>query len=138
MIDLALLVAMQDADLCVIGEDGNWNTSPIKSDGTTVTEEGLWIFSTAKEPVTRQGLYTDEVTVATRYDSSISQAKKLIQIAQWVKNFNPCILTCGEYIPGQSFNVKQVTPDEGFSLDTVDSEGRFIKSYSFEVQYLIL
>ena len=137
MIDLAILLALQSEGICEYGLTGFWNESPIRSDGSITTGEGLWVIATTKDGVSRQGVYTDEISVATRYNDPVEQAKKLLDLAKFVQNFKPCELDCGEFLD-QRFRVLDLRQDEGFNLDSVDTEGRFVKSFSFRIQYMLL
>lgn len=134
MIDLAVLLAMQDAGFGQYGETLWWNQSPVMQDGTVSYNEGAWVNSAT---VSVNGdRYTDTITITTRFGDVIKQALYLLHLMTWVNNglINACSLSC-KPLADLTFEQVQVRKATAIDFDAIDGEGRWVKSIRFDVSY---
>lgn len=134
MIDLAIALALQDADFGVYGETIFANRSPVLDTGAVSSKDGIWV--TATTISYNAGHYTDQLTVSTRYYDAIQQGETLLRIMSWINStlVDACSLSCEPESP-IVFDHLDIHPASAIDLDAIDDEGRYVKSIHLTVTY---
>lgn len=134
MISLAIMHALQDNGFGTYGENLWWNSSPVMDTGVVSANEGIWVNSL---PSSVSGdMYTDTVTVSTRYTDPRVQTLTMLRLTRWLEDTAPkiCQLSCAPTLPITFTNV-DIRRLTAASLDAVDNEGRWVESLQFIVAY---
>ena len=140
MIDLAIALNLAENSLGEYGTTLFAGSSPIFGSGMVTNHSGIWVTATTIQ--SNQFTYTDNVLISTRYADVLEQDTALLNIEEWArKTPQPaCELTTDPLIHA-SFEIIAVRFDNnaaGFSVDGIDDEGRYVKSYGFQIQYKIV
>ncbi len=137
MIDLAVCMALQEAGYGVYGDTLFFGVSPVLDSGSVSSTFGLYVNS---QTVDIQGdLYTDSITISSRYDDVLEQGLTMYKLLWWVNNDfrSSCSLSC-EPISPLRFGHVRVYPCKGVDFDAIDGQGRWVKSLRFDVSYKLL
>lgn len=135
MFDLAIALLLARSGYGEYGKDIFWNVSPVMGSGEVSKEAGIWVNGLPQD--VRGDLYTDTLTVSTRYFDPIIQAETLMDIMKYGREDFPkiCDLTLEPIVPGFMFTHCDIKPPDAISTDAVDGEGRFVKSIHFNASY---
>lgn len=135
MIDLAIALALERAGFGKYGDTIFWNVSPVLQTGTVSENYGIWVNSTTVSSVA--DTYTDEITISTRYADELSQGINLMHIIDWVNGtlIDQCALGLEPLIHDCEFRIVQLSKSTAIDLEAVDSEGRWVKTVRFQIQY---
>jgi hypothetical protein len=135
MIDLAIAMAMQDAELGEYGETLFWNLAPTLDTFANDNDWGVWVNSTTQD--SGLGTFTDVVTISTRFTDILQQGRYLLHLLKWIRDSlkHECKLSTAPVQPGVEFPVVEFSDGTSINLDTVDGEGRLVKSVGFAVTY---
>lgn len=134
MLGLAIALSLQEQGFGTYGEDIFWNKSPVLASGSVVGDSGLWVNSL---PESISGdLYTDNVTVSTRFTDPLKQGLYMLQLlnlfrTQW---FDNCELTT-KPISDVTFTNVEILKGTSVSLEAVDNEGKWVQAIRFQVRY---
>lgn len=139
MIDLPIAISLAEHGFGEYGVDVFANMSPVYGNGVVTTTSGIWVNSQTEDSTTVG--YTDQVTISTRNRDRLTQYRTLLRIEQYVRRVlsKECCLTAAPYVPDVEFSINRVRTDGNrFSIDAVDSEGLFVRSFAFGVDYRIV
>ena len=134
MLGLAIALSLQEQGFGTYGEDIFWNKSPVLGSGAVSSTNGLWVNSL---PVSVSGdLYTDNVTVSTRFSDPLKQGMFMLQLlnlfrTQWVSTCELSTKPIGEV----TFTNVDIQRGASVSLEAVDNEGKWVQAISFQVKY---
>lgn len=132
MLGLAVAQELERAGFGTYGETIYYGISPILADGTPTGSNCLWVNSNT---VGVSGdLYTDTVTISTRFEDPFDQDKTLLKLCEWVRGNQTCVLSC-KPIADISFQHCEIQPPATVNFSAVDDNGRFIKELVFPVRY---
>lgn len=134
MIDLAMALALQSAGFGTYGRDIWFGTSPVLEDGSVTSNHGLWVNAST---VSVQGdMYTDQITISSRYGDVIHQGIVMVNLLWWLNNILPkeCMLSCTPLVELTYTSVRSHTAT-AVDMDAVDGEGRWVKSIRFNLDY---
>ena len=135
MIDLAIALALERAGFGTYGDTIFWNVSPVLQTGSVSDSYGIWVNATTVSSVA--DTYTDEITISTRYADELQQGITLMHLIDWVNGtrINECKLSLDPLIPDCEFQIVQQFKSTAIDLEAVDSEGRWVKTVRFQIQY---
>lgn len=103
--------------------------------GEVSGQQGIWVNS---QPISIQGdLYTDTVTIASRYNDPLKQAEVLTDLMKYARDGlkDVCTISLDPYVKGFTYPYVDIKPPAGISFDAVDGEGRWVKSLHMDVSY---
>lgn len=134
MIDLAMCVALQNEGFGTYGKNLFFGTSPVLDTGSVTNAEGIWVNANTVD--INGDLYTDQLTISSRYFDVIAQGYRMLDLLQFVNNrlHEYCRLTCNP-IADIDFVSIRVHPATAIDMDAIDGEGRWVKSIRFNVDY---
>ena len=135
MIDLGIALLLEQAGYGKYGVDISWNVSPVFGSGEVSGQQGIWVNS---QPISIQGdLYTDTVTIASRYNDPLKQAEVLTDLMKYARDGlkDVCTISLDPYVKGFTYPYVDIKPPAGISFDAVDGEGRWVKSLHMDVSY---
>lgn len=115
-------------------QDPVFGTSPVLDTGSVTNAEGIWVNANTVD--INGDLYTDQLTVSSRYFDVIEQGKLMLRLLHFVNNrlHEYCRLTCNP-IADIDFVSIRVHPATAIDMDAIDGEGRWVKSIRFNVDY---
>lgn len=134
MLGLAIALSLQEQGFGTYGEDIFWNQSPVLASGSVSSHNGLWVNSL---PDSISGdLYTDNVTVSTRFTDPLKQGLCMLQLLNLFRTawFDNCELTT-KPISDVTFTNVEILKGTSVSLEAVDNEGKWVQAIRFQVRY---
>lgn len=134
MIDLAMCMTLQNEGFGTYGKTLFFGTSPVLDTGSVTNAEGIWVNANTVD--VNGDLYTDQLTVSSRYFDVIEQGKLMLRLLRFINNrlHDYCQLTC-DPIADIDFGSIRVHPATAIDMDAIDGEGRWVKSIRFNVDY---
>lgn len=134
MIDLAMAMALQNEDFGTYGKNLFFGTSPVLDTGSVTNAEGIWVNANTVD--INGDLYTDQITISSRYMDVIKQGRLMLRLLRFINNrlHDYCRLTCNP-ITDIDFISIRVHPATAIDMDAIDGEGRWVKSIRFNVDY---
>lgn len=135
MIDLGIALLLDQAGYGEYGKTIFWNVSPVFGSGEVSTQYGIWVNS---QPIGVNGdMYTDTVTIATRYNDPLKQGEILADLMKYARDSlkDVCAISLDPYVKGFTYKSVDIKPPAGISFDAVDGEGRWVKSLHMDVSY---
>ena len=135
MIDLGIALLLDQAGYGEYGKTIFWNVSPVFGSGEVSTQYGIWVNS---QPIGVNGdMYTDTVTIATRYNDPLKQGEILADLMKYARDSlkDVCAISLDPYVKGFTYENVDIKPPAGISFDAVDGEGRWVKSLHMDVSY---
>lgn len=136
MIGLAVCMELEKHGFGTYGEDIFWNVSPIMDTGQITAQQGIWVNS-IPTGVSSGNMFTDTVTISTRFRDPLKQGRYLLQLLAWITGGwrNTCVLSTAPIQEGVEFKNCSIRAPQGVTLDAVDNEGRWVESLQFDVSY---
>lgn len=135
MIDLGIALLLDQAGYGEYGKTIFWNVSPVFGSGEVSTQYGIWVNS---QPIGVNGdMYTDTVTIATRYNDPLKQGEIMVDLMKYARDSlkDVCAISLDPYVKGFTYENVDIKPPAGISFDAVDGEGRWVKSLHMDVSY---
>lgn len=134
MIDLAICMTLQAENYGTYGQNLFFGTSPVLDTGTVTSQEGIWVNANTID--INGDLYTDQITVSSRYDDVLTQGRLMLRLLHYINNDLPhyCTLTC-QPITDINYTSIRTHPATAIDLDAIDHEGRWVKSIRFQIDY---
>lgn len=136
MIALAFAEELERQGFGTYGENIWWDTSPVLNTGSVSELEGVWVYATPVETGLRGCWYRSTITVSTRFTDMVRQGHMLMLISDFVNRifskYCQLRLTIGVDCV---FPILSVGECSSGTLEAVDSEGRLVKTLSFDIQY---
>lgn len=135
MIDLGIALLLDQAGYGEYGKTIFWNISPVFGSGEVSTQYGIWVNS---QPIGVNGdMYTDTVTIATRYNDPLKQGEIMADLMKYARDSlkDVCAISLDPYVKGFTYENVDIKPPAGISFDAVDGEGRWVKSLHMDVSY---
>ena len=127
MIDLAMCMTLQNEGFGTYGKTLFFGTSPVLDTGSVTNAEGIWVNANTVD--INGDLYTDQLTISSRYFDVIEQGRLMLRLLH-----EYCRLTCNP-IADIDFVSIRVYPATAIDMDAIDGEGRWVKSIRFNVDY---
>lgn len=136
MIDLAICMALQAKNYGTYGKDLFFGTSPVLDTGTVTSQEGIWVNANTID--INGDLYTDQITISSRYNDVLAQGRLMLRLLHYINNDLPhyCTLTC-QPITTINYASIRTHPATAIDLDAIDHEGHWVKSIRFQIDYKI-
>lgn len=134
MIDLAICMTLQNEGCGTYGQNLFFGTSPVLDTGTVTSQQGIWVNANTVD--INGDLYTDQITISSRYDDVLTQGRTMLRLLDLINNTFPryCQLTCQPIID-ITYESIRTHPATAIDLDAIDHEGRWVKSIRFQIDY---
>lgn len=134
MIDLAMAMALQNEGFGTYGKNLFFGTSPVLDTGSVTNAEGIWVNANTVD--INGDLYTDQLTISSRYFDVIAQGYVMLRLLRFVNNrlHDYCRLRCKPIADIDYVSIR-VHPATAIDMDAIDGEGRWVKSIRFNVDY---
>lgn len=135
MIDLGIALLLDQAGYGEYGKTIFWDVSPVFGSGEVSPQYGIWV--NAQAIGVSGDMYTDTVTIATRYGDPLKQGEILTDLMRYARDSlkKVCNLSLEPYVKGFMYPYVDIKPPAGITFDAVDSEGRWVKSLHMDVTY---
>lgn len=136
MIDLAICMTLQNENYGIYGQNLFFGASPILDTGTVTNQQGIWV--NANTININGDLYTDQITISSRYDDVLTQGRLMLRLLDFINNRLPHYnqLTC-QPITNITYQSIRTHPATAIDLDAIDHEGHWVKSIRFQTDYKI-
>ncbi len=135
MIDLGIALLLEQAGYGEYGKTIFWNVSPVFGSGEVSSQYGIWV--NAQAIGVNGDMYTDTVTIATRYSDALKQGEVLTDLMKYARDGlkDVCTISLDPYVKDFTYPYVDIKPPAGISFDAVDGEGRWVKSLHMDVSY---
>lgn len=135
MIDLGIALLLQEHGYGEYGQNIFWNVSPVFGSGMVSSDYGLWVNATPERVA--GDLYTDSISISSRFEDPLAQAKIMASVMRWGRETLPrlCDISLEPIVPGFKLHHCSIKAPTAISMDAIDEEGRWVKSLQLQGSY---